>query len=431
MKKILALSAVIMLTLALTSCADTTPQNPQESLDAPNVVGTQEPEPDAAGDPEQTEQTEPAVAALDDMPAPYELGGDTCYVPTNFRDICRMPFEDAFSFDGDICTSEEFEEWCDSLRDSMSPLLTERINCYSAMLRFGLTDEQARDFYVTKMMILTDPALNEMLAHDEAALLKRFARAETIVIGDRGYTPEWLYYHTISDWTAAGITAENVEGKLELYAELSLVDEAKNAFAKKLSEFLGHDVSFEAQNKTAQPWNDAPASDPDIAPDPDSIVNMPPPFDASQTAEDTDKFYFDENYAIAVGEELFFPDWLYWSKLENWRNGGITPEAVEEKVQLYFNMPLTMEAMDAFMDKISEFLGHEIIADGNIPDQPRLKNGNIEYDLGLLCEWSAQDFEREGITAEMIEEFLKEIYDGYHGSSQYEYLESMIGQLRA
>ena len=48
----------------------------------------------------------------------------------------------------------------------------------------------------------------------------------------------WLYYHTIEDYSAVGITPEEVLHKLDMYEGLGLTDEAWAAFREKLYKYI-------------------------------------------------------------------------------------------------------------------------------------------------------------------------------------------------
>jgi len=90
--------------------------------------------------------------------------------------------------------------------------------------------------------LYSDEDIAVILTRNEAEILAHFASPYAIVIGEKVYTPAWLYYHAPEDYEAAGITPEMIERKLPLYNEFTLTDEARTAFEEKLSEFIGQDV---------------------------------------------------------------------------------------------------------------------------------------------------------------------------------------------
>ena len=89
----------------------------------------------------------------------------------------------------------------------------------------------------------TEEEIAAILSRDAATVLKHFAPEESIVIGDRVYTPAWVYTHSVEDYIASGITPAMIEKKLELYALFPFQRKSyAEAFEAKLSEFLGREV---------------------------------------------------------------------------------------------------------------------------------------------------------------------------------------------
>ena len=58
-----------------------------------------------------------------------------------------------------------------------------------------------------------------------------------VFVGDRAFTPEWLYYQDIHDWVQAGITYDQISEKTGSYLDLPLTADALAAFKDKISEF--------------------------------------------------------------------------------------------------------------------------------------------------------------------------------------------------
>ena len=71
-----------------------------------------------------------------------------------------------------------------------------------------------------------------------------------IVVGDDIYTAEWVYRHTIRDYEAAGITSEMLEEKIYYYQGFPFnAGVAQPFFERKLSAYLGHDVSLDLEEE--------------------------------------------------------------------------------------------------------------------------------------------------------------------------------------
>ncbi len=78
-----------------------------------------------------------------------------------------------------------------------------------------------------------------LLGDDEAAAMAAFASPSTIVIGEKGYCAKWMYYHTVEEYAAEGITPEMVAAVLPYYYNALYVQEAADAFSQKLSQYAG------------------------------------------------------------------------------------------------------------------------------------------------------------------------------------------------
>ena len=56
------------------------------------------------------------------------------------------------------------------------------------------------------------------------------------------YSPEWVYMQSPDEYKAAGITAEDILSRVELYSGIYFTDEARQAFSEKLSAYTGETV---------------------------------------------------------------------------------------------------------------------------------------------------------------------------------------------
>ncbi|MDR2569839.1 MAG: hypothetical protein LBD23_06025 [Oscillospiraceae bacterium] len=103
----------------------------------------------------------------------------------------------------------------------------------------------------------SDEEIEIFTSLDEARILEYFISEFSIFHDGRGFTPSWIYHHTLEDYEAVGLTAEMIEEKLHLYAEFSFTEEATLAFEAKLSEFLGRDVILANEQKATYTTADA------------------------------------------------------------------------------------------------------------------------------------------------------------------------------
>jgi hypothetical protein len=68
---------------------------------------------------------------------------------------------------------------------------------------------------------------------------------------------------------------------------------------------------------------------------------------------------FAERTAIVIADRAYSPYWLYIHTPEEWQRVGITPEMVEERLELFSEFYFTPEAAEAFGKKLAEFIGAE------------------------------------------------------------------------
>jgi len=108
--------------------------------------------------------------------------------------------------------------------------------------------EKNNDFYENiggaEENIFSDEDVAALLSRDKVKITAQFAESTAIVIGDRAFSPYWLYYHTPETYREAGITPQMLQEKLPLYTEFPFTEEAAAAFESKLSEFMGREVSL-------------------------------------------------------------------------------------------------------------------------------------------------------------------------------------------
>ncbi|MBO6230635.1 MAG: hypothetical protein J6O50_08705 [Ruminiclostridium sp.] len=122
------------------------------------------------------------------------------------------------------------------------------MNLYWWMTELGLTIDKVYDaiennneYYRTrenfKDMIYTDEELAALRSEDRNKIAETFASEYCIVIGENVFSPKWLYYHTIEDYRAAGITPVMMFRVMNKYKEFELTDEAWRALCQKFYAF--------------------------------------------------------------------------------------------------------------------------------------------------------------------------------------------------
>lgn len=127
--------------------------------------------------------------------------------------------------------------------------LDDNVNLYRFINDYGLSSElvasaleasdEAAEVHAEysgdgEEMIFTDEEIKALTMDDREQIAKLFASEYSIVMGENVFSPQWLYYHTLEDYQAAGITPNMIYPVKEKYQELGLTEEAWRAFRKKL-----------------------------------------------------------------------------------------------------------------------------------------------------------------------------------------------------
>lgn len=154
------------------------------------------------------------------------------------------------------------QQWVDEMNANETPCdLDEYINIYSFMVYFSLSAddvcnalEKSNAFFEqwlnegltgVQTAIFTDEELDVLRTGDKEAIAAQFASDYSIVVENKIYSPNWVYYHTAEDYAACGITAEMLEEAAPKYAAINFTAEAQEALENKLSDYLQTTVSLE------------------------------------------------------------------------------------------------------------------------------------------------------------------------------------------
>jgi hypothetical protein len=269
---IMLLTAVLLITACTTTentetPAESTPLQQSQTTESPTTT-TEEP-PIVTTPPVQDENFDD----FDEMPVPFEhMGSDANWFfyeryDSPFREISTIDevFVEYLASSLEKTDSEVIdiivEKWGDITWYGVvvSGELLKSSNVFWYIVTFDIPDdvvisaieihndywnEQAELYEGNRTAVFSDEGIAALLTRDEAIITAQFATEHAIVIGDRAYSPYWIYLHTPADYQAAGITPEMLAEKLPLYAEFGFTDEAREAFENKLTEFVGVEVSL-------------------------------------------------------------------------------------------------------------------------------------------------------------------------------------------
>lgn len=198
------------------------------------------------------QSTADTEAYLSEMPEPFEGGFDGIaaemyLLPVSSR-INEIPPELMALRD-----SKEVSDWLSDAEAVMTLVMDKNAlpislstyaNVYSFILSFDITREEG-EAVLAAYHQYTEEELNAIFSGDPALICNTFANEYTIVVGDKMYTTQWIYWHSAEDYKAEGISPETLAEKASLYAALPFSDEARTAFAEKLSAYTGENISLE------------------------------------------------------------------------------------------------------------------------------------------------------------------------------------------
>ncbi|MDE6594071.1 MAG: hypothetical protein K2K57_13545 [Oscillospiraceae bacterium] len=181
-------------------------------------------------------------------PEPYHIpeggGGDEM---SAFNDPVQFIL---LGIDGALCGDRDVDGWFKAKREA-NPIpddLSGHANLYSFIHDFDIPREEAEaamEYYINSddpQLRFSTEIFDLIYSENTAELGRLYANAHTIAKGEKLYTPRWLYYHTPEEWTAAGITPDDVESRLHLYENIPFAPEGREYFGELISEFLGRQV---------------------------------------------------------------------------------------------------------------------------------------------------------------------------------------------
>lgn len=198
-----------------------------------------------------------------DLSMPDAFDQDCGDINNSFFLPCINRFDSVTTDLCDLVDDEALQQWIDIMNSNEMPCdIEDYINIYSFMAFFDIPAEEvcrilekSNDFYLDLIndnagsglwtAVFTDDELEALGTGDKAIITAQFASDLSIVIDDKIYSPNWVYYHTAEDYAACGITAEMLEETAPGYAAINFTAEAREALENKLSDYLQTTVSLE------------------------------------------------------------------------------------------------------------------------------------------------------------------------------------------
>lgn len=149
---------------------------------------------------------------------------------------------------------------------------------------------------------------------------------------------------------------------------------------------------------------------------------------------------FASDYSIVIGEYVYSPRWMYFHTAADYEEVGITPEMIQDKIEYYSGIPLSVNARNAFADKLGKFVGEEVVFSTDILEQYYgglhydfegyyLDTGTETFDIEWLSTHTIQDYAENGITEDMLEEILSRISE-FSESDEYDWINSCLMRMQ-
>ncbi len=190
------------------------------------------------------------------MPPPFEItygGGDNTY---NFYQMCVEKFDSIPAELQALVPQEEAEKFYAQFSfDNPNTSIEKSLNVYTFKEYFNISDEQFsevmqknNDFYISigeTMLVLTNDEISAICDGNIKSMSQMFVSPYSICIGDKIYTPNWLYYCSEEDFDSAGIPTEKIISIADKYPQLYLSKKGSKAFGEKLSKYTGFEVHIE------------------------------------------------------------------------------------------------------------------------------------------------------------------------------------------
>lgn len=195
-------------------------------------------EPKIADNTQMSIETESTIDTNVEMPQPFEIGveaggdeNDGFYIPFNSI-INGIPVELIKLRD-----KAEVDDWISSFPSvSYAPSnISEYANIYSFITDFSITKDEAYtalNYYLDNSLI-SHEQLNLIYAGDKELVIKTFSSKYSIVIGESIYCPNWIYTHSIDDYSDAGITTEMIDMMASVYSDFTFTEEARKGIGRK------------------------------------------------------------------------------------------------------------------------------------------------------------------------------------------------------
>lgn len=252
----------LLLTVFGTMCGcQSTVQTSQSSSD---IIQSSEVEAASNSDKSETKLNIPeeVMPALD---IKQNGGGDELSAFYGAQEISRLglfsiKFENLVK---ESCTEEEFQEYMSWSEENDNPVdnkdrpynINEMPNLPNVVKKYSLDHDKVAEIlkdlqkYYTELssesenaeyadMIYTDEEIEAIASGNVEKCFNLFTYNTAILKNDLIYTPAYIYNNTMNKLEEAGITAEEIAARTEIYGSFSLTDEQMTALQNKMLKYV-------------------------------------------------------------------------------------------------------------------------------------------------------------------------------------------------
>lgn len=252
----------LLLTVFGTMCGcQSTVQTSQSSSD---IIQSSEVEAASNSDKSETKLNIPeeVMPALD---IKQNGGGDELSAFYGAQEISRLglfsiKFENLVK---ESCTEEEFQEYMSWSEENDNPVdnkdrpynINEMPNLPNVVKKYSLDHDKVAEIlkdlqkYYTELssesenaeyadMIYTDEEIEAIASGNVEKCFNLFTYNTAILKNDLIYTPAYIYNNTMNKLEEAGITAEEIAARTEIYSSFSLTDEQMIALQNKMLKYV-------------------------------------------------------------------------------------------------------------------------------------------------------------------------------------------------
>ena len=155
------------------------------------------------------------------------------------------------------CTEKEFQEYMTWSEENDNPAynINEMPNLPNVVKKYSLNHDKVYEIlkdlqkYYTELssesenakyadMIYTDEEIEAIASGDVKKCFNLFTYNTSIMKNDLIYTPAYIYNNTMDKLEEAGITAEEIAARTEIYGSFSLTDEQMTALQNKMLKYV-------------------------------------------------------------------------------------------------------------------------------------------------------------------------------------------------